>query len=128
MSDMKPKGNAIKLGNRECRLLFTINVMDSFQDKFNLSISDIATTLQDFKLRFKVLRFLLAEMINEFIQYAQDVDPDSEDAKQPPVTERWVGTMLNAQNLGGLQSAILTAMAGDMPQGDDDDPNPESGQ
>ena len=36
--------------------------------------------------------------------------------------------MLNAQNLGGLQSAILTAMAGDMPQGDDDDPNPASGQ
>jgi len=128
MSDMKPNGNAIKLGNRDCRLLFTINVMDSFQDKFDVSISEIDTKLKDFKARFKVLRFLLAEMINEYILYSQDMNPDSEDAKQTPVTERWVGTMLNAQNLGGLQSAILTAMAGDMPQGDDDDPNPESGQ
>ena len=90
MSDMKPKGNAIKLGNRDCRLLFTINVMDSFQDKFDVSISEIDTKLKDFKARFKVLPgFCWSEMINEYISYAGYEFPDSgrRCAFETPVTE-----------------------------------------
>ena len=70
MSDLQPKPTIINLGGKEYGLLFTINVIDAVQDKFDIAISQLADLMRDDRKTFKVLRFLLAEMINEAIDDA----------------------------------------------------------
>ena len=116
MSDLQPKPTAITLGGKEYGLLFTINVIDAVQDKFDIAISQLADLMRDDRKTFKVLRFLLAEMINEAIDDAGNGEKH--------VDERAVGRKITPANMGNLSEAVLTAFTGSAPINDDEDISP----
>ena len=122
MSDLQPKPTTINLGGKEYGLLFTINVIDAVQDKFDIAISQLADLMRDDRKTFKVLRFLLAEMINEAIDDAENGEKH--------VDERTVGRKITPANMGHLSEAVLTAFTRSAPANDDEDasPNAMSGQ
>jgi len=122
MSDLQPKPTTITLGGKEYGLLFTINVIDAVQDKFDIAISQLADLMRDDRKTFKVLRFLLAEMINEAIDDAGNGEKH--------VDERAVGRKITPANMGNLSEAVLAAFTSSAPANDDEQasPNVMSGQ
>lgn len=119
MSDMRPSGSEIELGGRKLRLLWTINVIDQIQDRYDMPISEIDQLFQDERKAIKAIRELLTMLINEAIL-------DSESG-EPPVDEMWVGRKLTVNNIRGLKSMIMRSFSDGLPDGDGD-PNAESEQ
>lgn len=125
MSDLKPTGDRIRLGKNDYKLLFSLNVVDDVQDKFDTPISELPKLMQDPKKQIKNVLQLLAMLVNEGI----DFDNDMDGGKRPHIDARFVGRYIDANNVGELKSKILNSMVSGIPKQEDDaDPNPESGQ
>ena len=128
MSDMKPTGIEIELGGKQIALLFNINAIENFQDKFNIPIEQLADVLKDKRAVYKNLKYMLMVLINEGIDNKND-DVEDPAQKEKHVDENWVGRKLVPANLPRLQTAILNAFTAGVPISEDgDDPNPESEQ
>ncbi len=112
MSDLRPKATTIKLGDKEYGLLFTLNAIDEIQDRFDISISELSDLMKDERKVYKVLRFLLATLINEAI--------DDSESGQPHVDERFIGRKITPANLSELQSGIFSAFTAGTPRINED--------
>jgi hypothetical protein len=119
MSDLKPTGVKIKLGNKEYRLRFTINVIDDCQDHFKVPISEIDSKLKDPQDGIKNIKYLLTQMINEDI----DCIADETGEKLPHVDERYVGRYIEIGNVNGLIEKIYSTAKESSPEAEDEDPN-----
>jgi hypothetical protein len=125
MSDLKPNGVKIQLGNKEYGLRFTLNAIDDIQEQFNISIGGLADLLKDEMSRIRNLKILLAILINEDIECVAEENGE----KPKRIDERFVGRHIDAGNMRGMMAAIIRAFTDSIPEGDeDDDPNPQSGQ
>lgn len=125
MSDLRPTGEKIKLGNNEYGMRFTLNAIDEIQEHFNIPISDIATLFTDGRQQIRNLRYLLTVLINEDI----DCVNDEAGSKTPHIDEKYVGRHIDAQNLTGMMSSIFKAFTSGTPAGDEDeDPNAATAQ
>ena len=119
MSDMKPAYAKVKLGGKEYSLLFDVNALDEIQDRFDIPITDLSVLIKDQRKTYKVLKFILATLINEAIDDAETGDPH--------VDEKFIGRKLTPSNLGELQSAVFKAFTAGNPEADEDDiPNAKS--
>ena len=118
MSDLKPKRTKIELGGKEYGLLFNLNAIDDIQDKFDISISNMADLMSDERKVFKVLKFLLATLINEAI--------DDDESGEPHVTESFIGRKITPAKIPELKNAIMAAFSEGTPKSEDEDPNPQS--
>lgn len=123
MSDLKPKGTKIKLGNNEFGLRFTLNAIDDIEDHFDIAIEDIGELFKDKKNRIKNLKFVLSVLINEDVDCVKD-----ETGKElPHVDERYVGRHINVQNAHEMTQKIFESVKAGTPEADDDDvPNAQS--
>lgn len=125
MSDMKPKGVNIKLGNKEYGLRFTLNAIDDIQDHFDVPISKLVEILKDEKAQIKNLKYLLTTLINEDL----DCQADETGEKAQHLDERYVGRHIDPSNMRQLMESILSAFTVGMPEPDEDEvPNAQSGQ
>lgn len=125
MSDLRPTGEKIKLGNNEYGMRFTLNAIDEIQEHFNIPISDIATLFTDGRQQIRNLRYLLMVLINEDI----DCVNDETGSKTLHIDEKYVGRHIDAQNLTGMMSSIFKAFTGGTPASDEDaDPNAKTAQ
>lgn len=122
MSDLRPKGTKIKLGNNEYGMRFTLNAIDEIQDHFNISIEDLTDLFQDGKKRIKALKFLLMTLINEDIDCLKDETGEAKDH----ITEAYVGRHIDASNMQDMMSQILKTFTASLPERDDDSPNSQS--
>ncbi len=118
MSDLKPKPITIELGGKEYGLLFSINVIDEIQDKFDIPISGLPELLKDERQVFKILRFLFTIMINEAI--------DDSESGEPHVDEKFVGRKITVFDIPQLKDKVFGAFANGMPKDEDIDPNAKS--
>lgn len=125
MSDLRPKGVEVNLGERKYRFVLTLNAIDQIQEKCNLPLFDAMAyvakaadgkmdhdTIQNFKS-------IVAILINE----------DSEEE----VTDKDVGKILNLQNFRQIAWKVLETYGVHMPEADEDTeedehPNAETGQ
>lgn len=125
MSDLRPTGEKIKLGNNEYGMRFTLNAIDEIQEHFNIPISQMSDLFTDERNQIKNLRYLLTLLINEDI----DCVNDETDAKTPHVDEKYVGRHIDAQNLSGVMTSIFKAFSGGTPVSDGEiDPNAMTAQ
>lgn len=125
MSDLKPAGDRIRLGKNDYKLLFSLNVVDDIQDKFDIAVSELPKLMQEPKTQIKNILKLLAMLVNEGIDYDNDMDGGN----RPHIDARFVGRYIDANNVGELKSKILNSMVNGIPKHEDDDvPNPASGQ
>jgi len=119
---MQPKAIKINLGDKEYGLLFTINIVEAIQDKYDIPASELVTLLKDEKKNIKVLKFLITALINEA---QDDLEPKGEH-----VDEQYVGRKITTWNVRTLQESILKAFSEGAPKTDPDgepDPNGMSG-
>jgi hypothetical protein len=132
MSDLKPKGKRITLGNEQYGLLFTLNAIDDIQDSFDIDIGDMPglfhDKVEDGKVvpnrdKTKNLCKLLAILINECI----DCEKDLGQPERTHVDARYVGRHITASNWTAMANDILDAFRTSSPEREDDDiPNAAS--
>lgn len=114
MSDLRPKPPEIELGGQKYGLLFDLNAIDEVQDKFDISLSQLADLIRDERKGFRALRFLLTVLINEAI--------DDTDSGEPHVDEKYVGRKISPADIPALRHKVFEAFAAGMPECDGGDP------
>lgn len=119
MSDLKPKGTLIKLGQNEYGMRFTLNAIDDIQDMFGVGIAELPDLLNDKKTQIKNILKLITILINEDVDCRNDETGD----KTPHVEPRFVGRHISAVNIGDLKDKIFASLLNNMPEGDPDSPN-----
>jgi len=97
MSAIKDGRLPIELGGKTRHLLFSLNVLDDFQERFG-DISRLEEVLSDPKSSTKTLRWLLTLMLNE-----------GQEDGEPELTERQVGRMIPTGDLMDAESALFKA-------------------
>ena len=122
MSDLKPKGTKLKLGNNEYGLRFTLNAIDDIQDYFNIPIQNLGDLLKDPKNQIKNLKYLLKILINEDIDCVKDETGEEKNY----VDERFVGRHINAQNMHQMMSTIFKAFSDGTPESEEDEEDPNA--
>ena len=114
MSDLRPKPPEIEMGGKKYGVLFNLNAIDEIQDRFDIPISKLAELMQDERKVFKVLKSLLAILINEAI--------DESESGEPHVDEKFVGRKITVADIPMLKDKVFTAFTAGMPESDGDDP------
>lgn len=123
MSDLRPRGTPINLGGKERYLLFTLNVIDEIQDRYNKNLHEIINDLTREDVASHTLRDLVTILLND--EAAKRAEPGALEQ----VTEKDVGEMIGLDNYYQVTAAILAAYGISLPQPEeDDDPNRTSGQ
>jgi hypothetical protein len=122
MSDMKPKGTKLKLGNAEYGLRFTLNAIDDIQDHFDVPIENLGELFNDSKKRIRNLRYILTVLINEDIDCVNDETGE----KTAHVDERYVGRHIDANNMQEMMAAVFNSFRSGTPKSDDEAPNGQS--
>lgn len=112
MSDLRPKHPEIEIGGKKYSVLFDLNAIDEIQDKFNIPISQLTDLLHDQRQVFKVLKFLLAILINEAI--------DDSESGEPHVDEKFIGRKIKLSDIPTLKSKVFLAISAGVPEGDED--------
>lgn len=119
MSDLRTKPPEIELGGKKYGVLFNLNAIDEIQDRFDIPISQLGELMQDERKVFKVLKSLLAILINEAID-------DSENG-ETHVDEKFVGRKIAVADIPTLKDKVFAAFTAGMPEGEDDEaPNAQS--
>ena len=112
MSDLRPKPPEIEIGGKKYGVLFNLNAIDEIQDRFDIPISHLAELMQDERKVFKVLKSLLAILINEAI--------DDLESGEPHVDEKFIGRKIKVADIPTLKDKVFSAFADGVPEGDDD--------
>lgn len=116
MSDLRPKHTKIELDGKEYPMLFDLNAIDEIQDRFDIPISSLFELMSDEKKVFKVLKSLLAILINEGL--------DDLETGEEHVTEKFIGRKITAQEIPNLKNKISEAFTNGIPKSEEDaDPN-----
>ena len=118
MSDLRPTHPEIEIGGKKYGVLFNLNAIDEIQDRFDIPISRLAELMQDERKVFKVLKTLLAILVNEAID-------DSENG-EAHVDEKFIGRKITVADIPTLKDKVFSAFTMGMPESDDDDPNAPS--
>ena len=111
MSDLRPKTPEIELGGEKYGVLFNLNAIDEIQDKFDIPISQLSELMYDERKVFKVLKSLIAILINEAI--------DDSESGEPHVDEKFVGRKITIADIPTLKDNVFSAFAMGMPEADD---------
>lgn len=130
MSDLKPRGVKCMIGGQERNLLFTINAIDSIQEKCNMPL-------------FDTIKYIASAADGNtdhdtLVQYRAIVTALLNDEDDGSLTEKEVGKMITIENYKDVAVRILEAYGLSMPDPDDGDdmeddeeedrPNVETGQ
>ena len=124
MSDLRPTGTKIRLGNKEYGLRFTLNAIDDLQEHFDIPIGKIDELLKDEKKQISTIRYIITLLINEDL----DCIADESGIKTQHLDERYVGRHIDMSNASGLVTSIYKSFTAGTPAGDEEDPNLTSEQ
>lgn len=130
MRDLRPKGIEINIDGKQRHFLFTINVIDELQERYDLAIYEVIQKLfsedeQDKRNSFKVLKCITTVLLNEDVA----IHNDENEEKWEEVTEKYIGRKLTIENMGFVAIAILKSYQSALVISEDDaDPNPTSKQ
>ena len=120
MSDLKPTGVKIKLGNEEYGMRFTLNAIDDIQDHFNIDISELNGLFSDTKHQIRNIRYILTVLINEDI----DCVADETGEKRPHVDEKYVGRHIDIANINSVIGRVYATVNSGTPKTDEDNDDP----
>lgn len=125
MSDLRPAGIPVNFDGVDRVFLFTLNVIDELEDKFEKPVIEILKDLIP-PGNGRALRTVVTVLVNDDVERYNAVHED----KRKPVTEKQVGSFLVSDLSGGnllkMVEVILDAYKVSMPE--DEDPNLKSGR
>ena len=116
MGNLNPKPVEIEYCGKIYRCTFTLNCIDEAQEHFDKPLSEITDVIMDGKQTARNIRYLLTLLLNE-----------SEDAEET-LDERMVGKHIEFRNFDYYFGKIAECIGVSLPDAEDDDPNPKSGQ
>ena len=125
MSDLRPRGIAVDVNGEERHLLFTFNVIDAIQDKYQKALDKVLDDILQEGVEAKVLRDVVLILLNDEVEREKYKNPQSILKK---VTEKEVGWMIGLDNYIEIIAQIMRAYGLSLPEPDDEDPNRGSGQ
>lgn len=126
MSVFKPRGIAIVLNGEERHFLFTLNMIDQIEEKYDKPLLEIIEDVANDTGSGHLLRDLVVMLLNDEAERNRRMQSSVEYAT---VTAEDVGDMIGLDNYYEVMKAFLKAYGISMPEADEDeDPNQESGQ
>lgn len=130
MSDLKPCGVKCVIGGQERNLLFTINAIDSIQEKCNMPLFDA--------IKYIAMAADGNTEHDTLVQYRAIVTVLLNDENDGSLTEKEVGKMITIENYRAIAENVLSAFGISIPDPDESDdmdddvekdlPNVETGQ
>lgn len=126
MSTFKPRGIAVVLNGEERHFLFTLNMIDQIEEKYDKSLIDVIEDVVNDNSSGHLLRDLVVMLLNDEADRNKRLQTGVE---YPAVTVEDVGDMIGLDNYYEVLKAFLNAYGISMPETEeDDDPNQKSGQ
>lgn len=126
MSDLRPIGIPINIEGAERHLLFTINVYDTVQDKFDASMEEVIDMVVDDRKGIKAIKGVLTELLNDEVDR---MNHGKVEHKFKKYTWQEIGWILRPENISETMFKILEAYGITIPETDEfESPNAESGQ
>ena len=122
MSDLRPTGEKLKLGDKEYGLRFTLNAIDDIQEHFDIEISNLSELFKEPKKQIKNLRYLLTLLINENI----DCENDENGENLPHLDERFVGRQIDTTIMRDIIGTVYKAFSSHAPEVDEDSEVPNA--
>ena len=114
MSDLRPVGINVKIGEEEHSFLFTLNVIDALQSEYKQTVGEILSGLSDWEKAPERLRLVLKELMN---------DEEIRKGSTKRYTAAEVGCMVTAREIPNLTAAVIAAYAGAVPEEEEIQPD-----
>lgn len=121
MSDISNQKFEIKLAGETHALEFNVNIIDAFQDAFDVSFMKIAEMLDDERTRYKVVRWILYAMINENVEEYNEKAMRTGTKLKEPVTLKGVGRKLTFEETFKLAEQLANGLLKSVPKADEDE-------
>lgn len=132
MGDMNYIGAPLKFMGHEYHLMFTVNVIDEVQDRFDIDITDIKDVIG--RTAERKLRKNVGTVLTILLNGAIDIENEERKDKLPNMNERMVCRHINELNFVDCYNAVVSAYTGsfyhlqkDEDDIGEDDPNGKSG-
>ena len=125
MSDLRPRGIPVLVNGEERHLLFTLNIIDEIQDRYEKTLSEVLDDITNEDISGHMLRDVLIMLLNDEVERERHRDPGSDLSE---VTEQEAGWLIGLDNRFALVASVLKAYGVSLPEPGDDDPNQESGR
>lgn len=119
MSDMRPEGVRMEIDGQERRVLFTLNAVDSIQDRLGVPIGEAIDMLTDPKTANEAYRVILTSLLNDEVER---MDFKGMPHSLKAYTEKEVGWIVAETNKYGVLEAILKAYGVSLPEPEEGDP------
>ena len=122
MGIFKPRGVAIVLNGEERHFLFTLNMIDQIEEKYDKPLMEVLEDAGNGHLMRDIVVILLNDEAERNKRMKASVEYST-------VTEADVGDMIGLDNYYEVMKALLKAYGISMPEVDEEeDPNQKSGQ
>ena len=126
MSKLRPRGISVELDGEERYFLFTLNMIDHFEEKYGKTMNAIIEDLVESEQNNHMLRDIVTDLLND---EAERSVRKCQELQYPEVTVQDTGNMIGLDNYYEVLNAVLRAYGISLPEAEeDDDPNRESGQ
>lgn len=122
MSDLRPKNIEIEIGGIVFPMACTLNVMDDLETEFGKGFFEIIADTGKDKGVYKLLKVIIAAMVNEGIEIANE---SGKQVSCEKVTERWVGRNLTGMSLSDILVKMYETISASLPEDDEEDPQTE---
>ena len=126
MSKLRPRGISVELDGEERYFLFTLNMIDHFEEKYGKTMNAIIEDLVESEQNNHMLRDIVTDLLND---EAERSVRKCQELQYPEVTVQDTGNMIGLDNYYEVLNAVLRAYGISLPEAEEyDDPNRESGQ
>ena len=126
MGIFKPRGVAIVLNGEERHFIFTLNMIDQIEEKYDKPLMEVLEDVANDTGNGHLMRDIVVILLNDEAERNKRMKASVE---YSTVTEADVGDMIGLDNYYEVMKALLKAYGISMPEVDEDeDPNQKSGQ
>ena len=116
----------MELDGEERHFLFTLNMIDHFEEKYSKTMNEIIEDLVEAEQNNHMLRDIVTDLLNDESERSAR---KCREMQYPEVTVQDTGDMIGLDNYYEVLDAVLRAYGISLPEAEeDDDPNRESGQ
>lgn len=112
---MLNKINYLETETEKYPLVFTLNVMESIQEKYGTIEKWSGLIQRDGEPDIKALKFFMTEAINEGIE----IENEKSNEKRKPITTKKAGRILTEIGLSGAANKIMTTITESVQSGDE---------
>ncbi len=125
MSDLRPEGIPVMIDGVERKILFTLNAVDSIQDRLGMSIDEAIDNLTVPRKANEVFKVMVSSLLNDEVERL-DFKKQPHDLKK--YTEKEAGWLITETNKYEMLGSILKAYGISLPEPEEEEDEAPNGQ